>query len=835
MIKNLSLRSKLLTVPLLCFLALGVVLALVYYTTGQASEAAERECRTLSSDDLDHTLQGVHALCVTQQQSLQQTVDTALKVAHQQMESAGGLRLAKDEKVGWKGVNQFTRTTSDVTLPKMLLGKTWLGQNRSPDTHSPLVDEVMQLTGQTCTIFQRVNEAGDMLRVCTNVRDRDGTRAIGTFIPQTNPDGTPNPVIASVLSGQTYRGRAFVVTAWYITAYEPILDSAGKVMALLYVGVPQESVPALRKAIVAIRTGKTGHALVLDSKGTFVVSGQGTQAGSNAFEIQNGSGKRVFKEIADRATGMAAGSIEEVRADWQAPGEETLRFQVTRFMYFKPWDWIIAISVPEEELLEAEQHVKEVGKSGAMFAGVGGGIIALLALALSLWMASLILRPLGQVVRVLEAVAQGDLSRHVTTDSQDEVGRMAVALNKAVAALRDASARQQQQAESERLLTEKERDQAESDRRRAEQERQQAERNQQQADELKGKVEQILQVVNAAAEGDLTLDLAVTGHDGIGQLAHGLKRFLANLKDSISTIAASAQALGGSSEELSTVSTQLSSNTEEAAAQAGVVSAASAQVSKNIQTVATGVEEMGASIQEIAKSASEAARVATNAVAAAASTNVLVSKLGESSAEIGKIIKVITTIAGQTNLLALNATIEAARAGESGKGFAVVANEVKELAKETTKATEDIGRKIATIQQDTKGAVDAIQQISQVIDQINGFSTTIATAVEEQTATTNAISCNIAEVARGSAEIAQSITSVAETARNTTAAAGSTQNAATELAGMAAELQKLVSRFKYEDNCLEPVDTEDTRCSQPRTIRVAAQANGSRAGDLAMA
>lgn len=253
----------------------------------------------------------------------------------------------------------------------------------------------------------------------------------------------------------------------------------------------------------------------------------------------------------------------------------------------------------------------------------------------------------------------------------------------------------------------------------------------------------------------------------------------------------SAATLGSSAEEMTAVSTQMSSNAEETSAQANVVSAASEQVSKNVQTVATGVEEMNAAIREIAKNASDSSRVAQQAVTDAQGANTTISKLGESSAEIGKVIKVITSIAEQTNLLALNATIEAARAGEAGKGFAVVANEVKELAKETARATEDISCKIEAIQGDTTGAVASIQQICEVIARISDISNTIATAVEEQTATAAEMSRNVAEASKGTAEIAQNITSVAQAAENTSQGARNCQQAASELARMAIELQQL--------------------------------------------
>src|SRR5579872_2360133 len=252
-----------------------------------------------------------------------------------------------------------------------------------------------------------------------------------------------------------------------------------------------------------------------------------------------------------------------------------------------------------------------------------------------------------------------------------------------------------------------------------------------------GPIHQTMAVLKTVADGDLRGRVHLKSRDEIGVMGEALNRTLANMTETISSIAENSARLAHASEELSTTSQQITANSEETSAQANVVSQATQQVSQNLQTVATGAEEMGASIKEIAKNATEAAKVATAAVKVAETANSTVGKLGESSAEIGQVIKVITSIAQQTNLLALNATIEAARAGEAGKGFAVVANEVKELAKETAKATEDISRKIEAIQTDTKAAVDAIATISDVINQINGISNTIATAVEEQNATTN--------------------------------------------------------------------------------------------------
>jgi methyl-accepting chemotaxis protein len=316
---------------------------------------------------------------------------------------------------------------------------------------------------------------------------------------------------------------------------------------------------------------------------------------------------------------------------------------------------------------------------------------------------------------------------------------------------------------------------------------------------VSGATQAVLVQAEAIAAGDLTRDdLKVRSRDELGDLTIAINKMSGSLKRMILAITDNAVQVAHASEELNGTSQQITANSEETSAQAQVVSKAAHAVSQNLQTVATAAEEMDASIKEIAKNATEAAQVATSAVKVAEITTVAVSKLGDSSIEIGQVIKVITSIAQQTNLLALNATIEAARAGEAGKGFAVVANEVKELAKQTAKATEDISRKIEAIQTDTKVAVDAIASISGVIHQISDISSTIATAVEQQNATTNEMSRNVSEAANGSGEITSNIAGVAEAAQGTTRGATATQKASQQLVETSAELRRLVAGFKIK-------------------------------------
>ena len=288
------------------------------------------------------------------------------------------------------------------------------------------------------------------------------------------------------------------------------------------------------------------------------------------------------------------------------------------------------------------------------------------------------------------------------------------------------------------------------------------------------------------------------------------KRMEMNLATTLSAVSQSADALLMASEELTCISENMGASSEQTAIQAAVVASASEEVHQNVATVAAGAEETGVTVREVARSAAEAATVATKAVQVADEVNRTVAKLGDSSREIGAVVKTITSIAEQTNLLALNATIEAARAGGAGKGFAVVANEVKELAKETAGATEDISRKIEAIQHDTEAAVAAIAEIEGIIQQIHDFQNTIASAVEEQSSTMAEISRTIEEAARGTSEIASNMTGVAQGAQATATGASQTMSAASQLAQMATELTGLTHQFMVDEDAASGSDERES-------------------------
>ncbi|GAA3636091.1 hypothetical protein GCM10022223_63160 [Kineosporia mesophila] len=302
--------------------------------------------------------------------------------------------------------------------------------------------------------------------------------------------------------------------------------------------------------------------------------------------------------------------------------------------------------------------------------------------------------------------------------------------------------------------------------------------------------------LDAVADGDLSRDSGVHQRDEVGRMASSTRRAVSAFRETITALGHHSSTLSSASSQLKALSQQGAEGARNGAEQASRVADTAGVMSMNIQTVAAGAEEMEASIREISQNTTRAVEVARRAVDVTAGTTAVMAKLGNSSAEIGNVIKLITSIAEQTNLLALNATIEAARAGTAGKGFAVVADEVKQLAQETARATEDIGQRVAAIQADTGGAVAAIEEISQIIQNINEFQTTIASAVEEQSATTAEMSRSVNEAADAGGSVARTVTEVSRSIEQTTAGTTDAYRAAGELEQMSADLRELVGQFR---------------------------------------
>jgi len=669
----------------------------------QFADDATRDVQDLVDHSIEQTADGVYDVVSTQGDSTSTMVDSDLQVANYVLQQSGGIALSSRAKdtVTWDAKNQVTSEVTQVALPRVLVGGQWLGQNADVAVPTPVVDQVQSLVGGTATVFQRINAAGDMLRVATNVVGATGARAIGTYIPAAGAGGTPNAVVSAVLAGQTYRGTAFVVDSWYVTAYEPMLDAAGQVIGMLYVGVKQEALPALRESVQNTAVGEHGDVMVLgatgDRAGTVLISKDGSTDGTNLLETAEADDTHV-QQIVDAALALDGEDQATVRYTDAETGPHTVQVA-----YYAPWDWVIAVDATDSDFAGPIQRLDDGRTSMFTALVIAALLVAVAGFALAWWLGRRLTAPLDALRQRMTEIAEGegDLTQRVDDSAQDEVGDLAAAFNRFV-------------------------------------------------DKVAGTIRDI-----GTAAGSLAVSAS-----GVAKVADGLSQRATRSRD-----------------------------------QARHAHQAAADISAGVSSAAAGAEQMGSAIREIARSASDASHVGQGAMDLAARTETAIAALGTSSREISDVVKVISAVAEQTNLLALNATIEAARAGEAGKGFAVVATEVKELAQESSRASEEIHQRVKSIQADTSAAVGSISQIVGVIREMNDHQTTIASAVEEQTAVTNELSRNVASVADGAGSVTDTMNDVTTDADRTAADVESARAAARELDQLSGELNRLIDVF----------------------------------------
>ncbi|MFO1499252.1 MAG: Cache 3/Cache 2 fusion domain-containing protein [Verrucomicrobiota bacterium] len=681
-------------------------------------------------------------LVQAQQQLLQERVDQNLSVASNLVHKSGPVRLAP-EAVSWAVQNQYTKHAETIDLPKVLLKDTWLGQNTASDQPTLLVDDVGELSDGVCTVLQRMNEVGDMLRVATNVRKPDGSRAIGTFIPAVGTDedsNQPNPVIQTLLRGETYSGMAYVVDSWYLTSYQPFFDADHKVIGALFVGVPRDRVARLHKGIhesvMEIKVGKTGYVYVLgakgDRRGRYIVSQGGKRDGENIWDAKDSDGKAFIQSIVQKALATKSGEIAYERYPWKNPGEQEGRTKIAAITYIPAWDWVVCAGAYEDDFADTkERTLRSLNRMVKLISETTVVLGVLIGLA-CFYAARAITVPIAKGIEVLTKISQGDLTQEVDQSlcrRKDEIGHLAQALAKLSRDLRVSLA----------------------------------------------------QVCNS------TSTLAVMS-DGLLTVSKRL----------------SAQAKGTSEKGNSAAAAA-----EEASVNTVSVAASMEQASSNLTSVATATEQMSATIAEVASTSANAREVSEQAGRQAQSVATIVQELGHAAQAIGKVTETIAGISDQTNLLALNATIEAARAGAAGKGFAVVAHEIKELARQTATATDDIKTKVIGVQSSTTRAISDIEKIAGVSQEVKTFVANIAVAIEEQATVTKEVAMNVTHASTGvkdaNERVAQTATaskSIAEdvavisTQSNAVRNEGvQLQESANLLQGLTSNLRQLVGRF----------------------------------------
>jgi len=328
----MRIRSKIIAMGIfLPLVPVLVVLALVTLQKQKLAREVDASMNAMAKNELSVIADNVYSFCKTQNEVVLQTLASAGSVAHAILDRTGPISLSR-QTVAWSARNQVTGQETQVTLPRLLIGQTWPGTVREPEEKVPVVDEAASLMGNTATIFQKMDDAGDMLRVATTVIGKDGKRAIATYIPAVNPDGSANPVIASVLAGNTYRGRALVVDSWYLAQYEPLKDRSGTLVGMLYVGVKLENVVSFRRSILDIRIGRSGYVFVLsgtgDARGTYVISKDGARDGENIWNQKDATGRFFIQQMISNALKSANGETSFTTYPWQNQGESAPRVKI---------------------------------------------------------------------------------------------------------------------------------------------------------------------------------------------------------------------------------------------------------------------------------------------------------------------------------------------------------------------------------------------------------------------------------------------------------------------------------------------------------------------------
>jgi methyl-accepting chemotaxis protein WspA len=737
---RLTLKHKVIGLALSAALLPVVVMSLCICLEKTRIRTAIRErVQGLIRDNTAQIAKDVYTMCESTHTLIQRQVDGDLAVARMILAQRGGLTF-DTQKVRWTAVNQFTQVQSEVDLPKAMVDKTWLGQNSDVRTRSALVDDVFEVAGCTCTIFQRMNKQGDMLRIATNVQ-RDGKRAIGTFIPVRTADNTPDPVLAAVLKGETYHGPAFVVDSWYLTAYEPILDASDTVIGMLYVGVRRDGVTSVQEAIQSIKVGRTGYVSVLgvkgDLHGRYIVAKRGSnQERTDVHDATDKDGRLFIQEILTRAPQMPKGSVAHEEFEWQAPGESGPRKKVVAYTYYEPWDWLIvagtALDDYEDDWLALESSLGRL----LQYAMGMGLVLAALMITAAILIAGRIANPLSRITAVAQIIASGDL--HSAAEALKSLsGPRKAATDGKLAAARRATD------ETGQLLS------------------------------------------------------------AIDTMTANLSSLVGQVQYSGIQVTSSATEIAASAKELEATAAEQAASTTEVVTSAQEISATSRDLASTMQEVtgmASGTASLAAASRQQLGEMEASMRQLADATCTISSR---LSAINDKANNISTVVTTINKVADQTNLLSLNAAIEAEKAGEYGRGFSVVAREIRRLADQAAVATLEIDEMVKEMQTAVSAGVMEMDKFSahvrHSVDEmahISGQQSQVIEQVESLQPRFERVNDGMQQQSQMALQISDSMVQLNAAARQTAASLSEFNKVTEQLNGAARALQGEVSRFK---------------------------------------
>jgi methyl-accepting chemotaxis protein len=715
-----------------------VMLLLAGLQRSQISGTVRNDLDALVQDNIRQLALDAYHSCEATNELVRQQVSYNMNVAEKMILSNGPPRLSSD-RIIWRAVNQYTGATTSVSLPGLILGGARIGPYNSAAETEPLVDSVQNLVGGACTIFQKMNEQGDMLRIATTVVTGGKVRAVGTFIPAFHANGTADPVLSTVSRGETFYGRAFVVNDWYISAYKPLLDGNRNIVGMLFVGVEQSRVAGLRDAIMSVKVGRSGEVYVVGGqdqlRGRVIIPKSGYKDGDNLWEAKDAEGRYIVQSIIGTALSLKKDDVGFERFVVTREGDTAPARVTAAIAYFQPWDWVIVADAYEAEFQGARDKLDASLDSLFRWAVIFGLVALIVALIVAFVLTRKIAIPIGKITTVARQVAQGDL----------QSATQSVVLSNAAGS---------QESSPEGGLPK-------------------------QGEDETGQLLRAIQTMTANLNSlvgqvkQSSIQLVSTSTE-IAAAARQQEATVNDFGASINEVVATTREISATSQELLNTMNDVSQMAGASASLAG--------------SGRSGLAGMEANMRRL--------------VDATRSISGKLSVISEKTSNINSVVTTITKVADETNLLSLNAAIEAEKAGEYGLGFSVVAREIRRLADQTAVATLDIEQMVKEMRSAVSAGVmemekftDEVRRNVAEVGKISEQLETIIGQVQALTPRFESVNRGMEVQAQGAEQISKAMVGLSDAARQTADSLKEFNKATEQLNEAARGLRSEVSRF----------------------------------------
>ncbi len=707
-LNRFSLTQKIIALTVLAtLLTAGTLSVNTLLQKSDTEESVQKEIDLLIKESTASIVHDVYGMCEATNEAIQTKLNSDLNVARMILNQPGNVYTSSRYTQPWSAVNQYTKKAQNVDLPRFYVGANRILPNSDFSINTRVVDEVQELVGGTCTIFQRMNDEGDMLRIATNVKKLDGTRAIGTFIPAVNPDGKSNPVISTVMSGKTFRGRAYVVNAWYLTAYEPIFNNAGDIIGILYVGIKQEAIESLRNAILDVKVGKSGYVFVLGGKGSvkgdYILSKGGARDGENIIGAKDATGRLFIEDMIAKSVVLEKGKVDFEFYPWQNKGESTSRMKIAALTYYEPWDWVIGAGTYVDDYDAARNQVSSAVNNLVISTIMGGVIIFIIMLVAALFLGKRITRPIMDAANFMKGLATGDadLSKRLVIVARDEVGVLSKWFNAFVENL-------QQEAQNQKEIQQ-------------------------------GVINGTEQLSSIVAELGLVSSEVSDRSKNISDQSNMVAAAAEEMSTNMDTIAQSSQAsqdnlnsVAGATEEMTATVSEIAQNAEQAREITG-------EAVQNVASASGKVDKLGDAAKEISKVTDTIVEIAEQTKLLALNATIEAARAGEAGKGFAVVANEVKELAKQTN----DATAD-------------ISHKIEAIQAGTDSTVEEIAAITSVIDK----VNDIVNTIATAVEEQNVTTQDIAGNIGNATSGMTEVVNNVTQAAQASREITENISTV---------------------------------------------------------------------------